>query len=124
MEANAALKHWAKWAVDNGSWRRTCTSIERHWVSDPSRFQFPDDAGQSFAFRYDVRVAEKVEEIVAGLIFQEKDVLRYRHIYLPHLADDVVARKMGMSARAFDTILLAATVHFGQMWRNETQMAA
>lgn len=124
MEPTAALAHWAKWAVDTGSWRRTCAGIEKRWINDPSRYRFPDDEEKRFRFRYDQRTGERVEALVGTLQDQEKLVLRARHIHYPHLPDNLVARRLALSDRAFDTTLLAATVRFGRIWREMNRSAA
>lgn len=124
IEPAAALKHWGTWAVDTGNWRRTCAGIEKRWVNDPSRYVHPDDMEKRFRFKYDQRTGEKVEVLVNTMHDQEKLVLRARHVHWPHLADDIVARRLGMSPRAFDTTLLAATVRFGRIWREMNRSAA
>jgi hypothetical protein len=124
IEPAAALKHWGAWAVDTGNWRRTCAGIEKRWVNDPSRYIHPDDMEKRFRFKYDQRTGEKVEVLVNTMHDQEKLVLRARHVHWPHLADDIVARRLGMSPRAFDTTLLAATVRFGRIWRDMNRSAA
>jgi len=124
IEPAAALKHWGAWAVDTGNWRRTCAGIEKRWVNDPSRYVHPDDVEKRFRFKYDQRTGEKVEVLVNTMHDQEKLVLRARHVHWPHLADDIVARRLGMSPRAFDTTLLAATVRFGRIWREMNRSAA
>lgn len=124
IEPAAALKHWGAWAVDTGNWRRTCAGIEKRWVNDPSRYAHPDDMEKRFRFKYDQRTGEKVEVLVNTMHDQEKLVLRARHVHWPHLADDIVARRLGMSPRAFDTTLLAATVRFGRIWRDMNRSAA
>lgn len=124
IEPAAALKHWGAWAVDTGNWRRTCAGIEKRWVNDPSRYVHPDDMEKRFRFKYDQRTGEKVEVLVNTMHDQEKLVLRARHVHWPHLADDIVARRLGMSPRAFDTTLLAATVRFGRIWRDMNRSAA
>ena len=77
-----------------------------------------------FRFKYDQRIGETVEALVCAMHDQEKLVLRARHVHWPHLADDIVARRRGMSPRAFDTTLLAATVRFGRIWRDMNRSAA
>lgn len=124
IEPAAALKHWGAWAVDTGNWRRTCAGIEKRWVNDPSRYVYPDDMEKRFRFKYDQRIGERVEALVNTLQDQEKLVLRARHVHYPHLADDLVAHRLAMSARAFDTTLLAATVRFGRIWREMHRSAA
>lgn len=124
IEPAAALKHWGAWAVDTGNWRRTCAGIEKRWVNDPSRYVHPDDVEKRFRFKYDQRTGEKVEVLVNTMHDQEKLVLRARHVHWPHLADDIIARRLGMSPRAFDTTLLAATVRFGRIWREMNRSAA
>lgn len=124
IEPAAALKHWGAWAVDTGNWRRTCAGIEKRWVNDPSRYIHPDDMEKRFRFKYDQRTGEKVEVLVNTMHDQEKLVLRARHVHWPHLADDIIARRLGMSPRAFDTTLLAATVRFGRIWRDMNRSAA
>lgn len=124
IEPAAALKHWGAWAVDTGNWRRTCAGIEKRWVNDPSRYVHPDDMEKRFRFKYDQRTGEAVEVLVNTMHDQEKLVLRARHVHWPHLADDIVARRLGMSPRAFDTTLLAATVRFGRIWREMNRCAA
>lgn len=127
MEPSAALQHWARWAVDNGSWRRTCYSYEGRFASDPSRYTHAvdeEDAERRLAFRYDVRTGERVERMVNAMPDREKEVLRARHVHWPHLADDIVARRLGMSAKSLDTVLLAATVRFGRAWREAQRVAA
>ncbi len=124
IEPAAALKHWGAWAVDTGNWRRTCAGIEKRWVNDPSRYVHPDDVEKRFRFKYDQRTGEAVEVLVNTMHDQEKLVLRARHVHWPHLADDIVARRLGMSPRAFDTTLLAATVRFGRIWREMHRSAA
>ena len=124
IEPAAALKHWGAWAVDTGNWRRTCAGIEKRWVNDPSRYVHPDDMEKRFRFKYDQRTGEKVEVLVNTMHDQEKLVLRARHVHWPHLADDIIARRLGMSPRAFDTTLLAATVRFGRVWRDMNRSAA
>lgn len=124
MEPAEALKHWGRWAVDTGNWRRTCAGIEKRWINDPSRYSFPDDEEKRFRFKYDQRTGERVEALVNTLPDQEKLVLRARHVHYPHLADDLVARRLAMSARAFDTVLCAATVRFGRSWLGSNRRAA
>ncbi len=124
IEPAAALKHWGAWAVDTGNWRRTCAGIEKRWVNDPSRYVHPDDVEKRFRFKYDQRTGEAVEVLVNTMHDQEKLVLRARHVHWPHLADDIVARRLGVSPRAFDTTLLAATVRFGRIWREMNRSAA
>ena len=124
IEPAAALKHWGAWAVDTGNWRRTCAGIEKRWVNDPSRYVHPDDMEKRFRFKYDQRTGEAVEVLVNTMHDQEKLVLRARHVHWPHLADDIIARRLGMSPRAFDTTLLAATVRFGRIWREMNRSAA
>lgn len=124
IEPAAALKHWGAWAVDTGNWRRTCAGIEKRWVNDPSRYVHPDDMEKRFRFKYDQRTGEKVEVLVNTMHDQEKLVLRARHVHWPHLADDIIARRLGMSPRSFDTTLLAATVRFGRIWREMHLSAA
>lgn len=124
IEPAAALKHWGAWAVDTGNWRRTCAGIEKRWVNDPSRYVHPDDVEKRFRFKYDQRTGEAVEVLVNTMHDQEKLVLRARHVHWPHLADDIVARRLGMSPRALDTTLLAATVRFGRIWREMHRSAA
>ena len=124
IEPAAALKHWGAWAVDTGNWRRTCAGIEKRWVNDPSRYVHPDDVEKRFRFKYDQRTGEAVEVLVNTMHDQEKLVLRARHVHWPHLADDIVARRLGISPRAFDTTLLAATVRFGRIWREMNRSAA
>lgn len=124
IEPAAALKHWGAWAVDTGNWRSTCAGIEKRWVNDPSRYVHPDDMEKRFRFKYDQRTGEKVEVLVNTMHDQEKLVLRARHVHWPHLADDIIARRLGMSPRAFDTTLLAATVRFGRIWRESHRVAA
>ena len=77
-----------------------------------------------FRFKYDQRTGEKVEVLVNTMHDQEKLVLRARHVHWPHLADDIIARRLGMSPRAFDTTLLAAAVRFGRIWREMNRSAA
>lgn len=124
IEPAAALKHWGAWAVDTGNWRRTCAGIEKRWVNDPSRYVHPDDMEKRFRFKYDQRTGEKVEVLVNTMHDQEKLVLRARHVHWPHLADDIIARRLGMSPRTLDTTLLAATVRFGRVWRDMNRSAA
>ncbi len=124
IEPAAALQHWAKWAVDTGNWRQTCAGIEKHYANNPERYVHADDAEKRFRFKYDQRTGELVERLVNTLPDQEKLVLRARHVHFPHLADDIVARRLAMSPRAFDTTLLAATVRFGRVWRESHRVAA
>lgn len=124
IEPASALQHWAKWAVDNGSWRRTCAGIEKRYVFDAERYVHADDAEKRLQFRYDMRTGESVERIVVTLPDAERRALIARHVHWPHLADDIVARRLGMSARSFDAILLAATVRFGRLWRDLHREAA
>ncbi|MFK7088670.1 hypothetical protein AAFM71_07620 [Chromobacterium violaceum] len=124
IEPAAALAHWGRWAVDTGNWRRTCVSIEKRFISDPSRYQFADDEEKRLRFRYDARIGERTEDIVNLLPDQEKLTLRARHVHFPHLTDDIIARRLAMSARSFDTILLSATVRFGRLWREAYREAA
>lgn len=127
MEPSAALKHWARWAVDNGGWRKTCYSYEGRFASDASRYQHAVDAEnaeQRLAFRYDPRIGEQVERMVNTLPDNEKQAMRARHVHWPHLSDDIVARRLGISARSLDTVLLAATVRFGRAWRESQRVAA
>lgn len=117
IEPAAALQHWGKWAVDNGNWRQTCTSVEKRFVDDTSRYRFADDEEKRFRFRYDEAVGQLAEKLVVALPDQEKLVLRARHVLWPHLADEWVARRLAMSAKAFDTVLLSATLRFAKAWR-------
>lgn len=32
MHATTPLQHWGRWAVDTGSWRLICVSMERHYL--------------------------------------------------------------------------------------------
>ncbi|RKQ61221.1 hypothetical protein C8E02_0988 [Vogesella indigofera] len=124
IEPAAALQHWAKWAVDTGNWRQTCAGIEKHYANNPERYVHADDTEKRFRFKYDQRTGELVERLVNTLPDQEKLVLRARHVHFPHLADDIVARRLAMSTRSFDTTLLAATVRFGRVWRESHRVAA
>jgi hypothetical protein len=124
MEPAAALAHWAKWAVDNGSWRQCCYSAEGNYAKAKERYEWAEDTEKHFRFRYDERTGQKVEQIVNTLPAGEREVLRARHVHWPHLADDIVARRLAMSARAFDTMLLSATIRFGRVWRASHKEAA
>lgn len=124
IEPAAALKHWGAWAVDTGNWRRTCAGIEKRWAEDPSRFVHADDAEKRFRFRYDQKAGETAERLVNALVDQEKLVLRARHVHWPHLSDENIARRLGMRPASFDTVLCAATVSFGKLWRRHHREAA
>ena len=124
IEPAAALKHWSAWAVDTGNWRRTCAGIEKRWVNDPSRYVHPDDVEKRFRFKYDQRIGETVEALVCAMHDQEKLVLRAKHIYCSHMEDEKIASSLGMSPQAFDTVLCAATVRFGRIWREMHRSAA
>lgn len=124
LQPSEALRHWARWAVDYGAWRQTCYSAEGRYALDKERYGWPDDAEKQFRFRYDTGVGELAERLVNQLPDVERQVLRARHVHWPHLADHLVARRLAMSARAFDTVLCAATVHFGQLWRSSQRRAA
>ncbi|MCG9064701.1 hypothetical protein LH425_06540 [Laribacter hongkongensis] len=124
IEPAAALAHWAKWAIDTGSWRQSCVSIEHRCMDDPARYVFEEDAEKRFRFRYDQRTGELVEKLVTTMPTAERQALQARHVYYPALTDEAVARRLGMSARGFDTVLLAATLRFGRLWRESHRVAA
>lgn len=127
IEPAAALAQWGKWLNDSGSWRGTTYSIEGRYASDPERYRFAEDAETArrrVRVCYSLLIACQVEQIVNQLPQGEKAVLRARHVHYPHLADEDVARRLAMSARAFDTLLLSASVRFGRMWRRQYQEAA
>lgn len=54
--------------------------------------------------------------LVKTLHGHERRVLRARYVTWPHLADELVARRLGLPAHNLDTLLLAAHQHFGQQW--------
>ena len=124
IEPAAALAHWAKWAVDTGSWRQSCVSIEHRCIDDPARYVFEEDAEKRFRFRYDQKIGELVEKLVTTMPAAERQALQARHVHFPALTDEAVARRLGMSARGFDTVLLAATLRFGRLWRENHRVAA
>ncbi|MCD0492324.1 hypothetical protein LQD23_08440 [Chromobacterium violaceum] len=119
IEPAAALVNWARWAVDGGSWRETCYSAEGRYSRAEERYVFADDAEKRLRPQYDPRIGEQVERLINRLPDQEKLVLRARHVNWPRMADDMVARRLAMSARSFDTVLLSATVRFGKLWREQ-----
>ncbi len=124
IEPAAALAHWARWAVDPGNRSQSCVSIEHRCMDDPARYVFEEDAEKRFRFRYDQRIGELVEKLVTTMPAAERQALQARHVYFPALTDDAVARRLGMSARGFDTVLLAATARFGRLWRENHRVAA
>ena len=127
IEPAAALAQWGKWLNDSGSWRGTAYSIEGRYASDPERYRFAEDAETArrrVEVRYSPLIASQVEQLVNRLAPGEKAALRARHVHYPHLADEDIARRLAMSARAFDTLLLAATVRFGRAWREQSRKAA
>lgn len=126
MNPQTALRHWAAWCVDAGSWRTTCYSIEGRYSRNPRRFDFDDDrerAARSLEFRYDQRVAENVEQVINRLPEREKEVMRARFVRFPHLEECYIARRIGMPYRNFETVLCAAHARFGRMWREEMEVA-
>ena len=123
MEPAQALQHWAKWAVDSGSWRQTCYSAEGRFAMNKGRYVWSDDEDRQLRVRYDPTIAQKVESLVCVLPDMEKRAMQARYVNYPHLADEDVARRVGISARCFDTYLMAAHAHFGRMWRNECLVA-
>lgn len=127
IEPAAALAQWGKWAVDHGSLRSTCFSIEGRYARDPSRYRHEDDAEtvrRHADVRYSPLVAELVERLVNRMLANEKLALRARHVQYPHLANEDIARRLAMSAHAFDGLLLQATVRFGRNWRQQHQEVA
>ncbi len=124
MPATTALQHWGRWAVDTGNWRLTCASMERHYLTQRHRYLHHDDMERSFRFRYDQHIGETVEALVNTLPGHERRVLRARYVTWPHLADELIARRLGLPARNLDTLLLAAHLHFGQHWLQWQQGAA
>ncbi|UGA38201.1 hypothetical protein JOS77_30770 [Chromobacterium haemolyticum] len=127
IEPAAALAQWGKWLNDSGSWRGTTFSIEGRYASDPERYRFAEDAETArrrCEVRYSPLIASQVEQMVNQLHQGEKAALRARHVHYPHLANEDIARRLAMSARAFDTLLLAATVRFGRAWREQSRKAA
>jgi len=124
MHATTALQHWGRWAVDNGNWRLTCASMERHYLTQRHRHLHDDDMEKLFRFRYDQHIGETVETLVNTLPGHERRVLRARYVNWPHLADELIARRLSLPARNLDTLLLAAHLHFGQCWLRWQQGAA
>ncbi|BBH12892.1 NAD-glutamate dehydrogenase [Chromobacterium haemolyticum] len=127
IEPAAALAQWGKWAVDHGSLRSTCFSIEGRYARDPARYRHEEDAETArrhAEVRYSPLVAELVERLVNRMPANEKLALRARHVQYRHLADEDIARRVAMSAHAFDGLLLQATVRFGRAWREQSRKAA
>lgn len=127
IEPAAALAQWGKWAVDHGSLRSTCFSIEGRYANDPVRYRFAEDketARRRSENRYSPLIAGQVEQLVNQLAKGERAVLRARHVHYPHLADEDIARRLAMSFSSFDRLLLQATVRFGRAWRLLHQEAA
>ncbi|WP_374419527.1 hypothetical protein [Chromobacterium sp.] len=126
-EAAAALAQWGKWLNDSGSWRGITPSIEGRYANDPERYRFAEDkdtARRRGEVRYNPLIAGQVERVVNQLAQGERAVLRARHVHYPHLADEDIARRLAMSAKAFDGALLQATVRFGRAWRRQYQEVA
>lgn len=102
---------------------RVCRSSTAAWMIQPvtcSR-RMPK---KRFRFRYDQRIGELVEKLVTTMPTAERQALQARHVYYPALTDEAVARRLGMSARGFDSVLLAATARFGRLWRENHRVAA
>jgi hypothetical protein len=124
MEPSQALQHWARWAVDAGNWRRTCAGIEKHYASNPERYVHPEDAEKRLRERYDVATGEKVEWLINCMPDAEKCAMRALYIHYPHLADEDIARRIGMSKASYEALSLTAHGRFGRMWREEHLVAA
>lgn len=101
--------------MDNGNWRLTCASMERHYLTQRHRHLYDDDMEKWFRFRYDQHIGETVEALINSLPGHERRVLRAHYVTRPHLADELIAR-LGLPARNLDTLLLAAHLRFGQCW--------
>lgn len=121
MHATTALQHWGRWAVDSGRWRQSCASMERYYRP---RYLHDGDMDNSCRIRYDQHIGETVEALVNTLPGHERRVLRARYVTWPHLADELIARRLGLPTRNLDTLLLAAHLHFGQCWLRWQQGAA
>ena len=120
MDAKEALKHWAAWSRDTGkiypTYAPTCTSFERNFVKDPSRYGWPVD--QEERFKYDLKTAEKVEgKLIKCLSKTELMVILCCEVYAPgRLSYEVIARRLHMTKEALDSYRLAALHKFGRNW--------
>ena len=106
------LKHWSAWSRDDGNWRQTCCSFERFYVLAQERYKFADDHEKQYRFKYDQRIAEKVEKIIVKLPKMEKMVLIAAYVYCPHLKDEQVAKKLNLPTSSYKTFLTAGIYHF------------
>ena len=88
------------------------------------RYLHDADMEKLFLLRYDQHIDEAVEGLTNTLPGHERRVLRARYVSWPHLADELIARRLGLPARNLDTLLLAAHLHFGQHWLQWQQGAA
>lgn len=96
-----AIKHWSAWARDNGNWRQTCCSFERFFVLDKSRYGFPDDIEKQYRFKYDQRIAEKVESIICKyLVGTEKLVIIACEVYGAGMTYNEIARRLHIPLRS------------------------
>lgn len=102
------LRHWASWARDDGNWRQTCCSFERFFILDKSRYGFSDDIEKQYRFKYDQRIAEKVEKIIMSLQPLEKEVLKKTYVEYPHVFYGKIARAMGIPRRRYEIYLINA----------------
>ena len=125
-ELNEQLKHWGAWSRDNGRWRQTCCSLERNFIFDKSRYnRHEPNPGETQSddaillrnrtdFRYDIKIAERVESIVRKLFKEnkitekERAILIIAYVFAPHLSDEQVARKLKMNSRSYLTVRAAA----------------
>ncbi|TJZ75593.1 sigma-70 family RNA polymerase sigma factor [Chitiniphilus eburneus] len=121
---STALRHWAMWSLDYGSWRRCCHSIESRYAREQERFKWPGDAEVANRERYDQLTAEAVEDIVREMPTQERDLLRLIYIEHPQMDPGHMARRMGMSAQHFELLEMAAHTRFARIWRGEGNAAA
>ena len=102
------LKHWGAWARDNGAWRKLCRSIEHRYSFDLERYRFADDSEKQNRFRYEIKIAEKVEKIIISLPGTEKMILIAAYVYFPHLSDEQVAKKLDIPNRIYTSRLESA----------------
>lgn len=117
MDVKEAMKHWAAWGRDLQCASFTCGSIEKLYAKDSERFKFHTDVRSVMAFKYDCRVAEKVEsKLVSILNKTELCVLVCCEVYGHSLPYEIIARKLHMPQAAMETYRLAALNKFRRVW--------
>ncbi|WP_148716476.1 hypothetical protein [Chitinolyticbacter meiyuanensis] len=111
-----ALRHWAAWSVDYGSWRKTCHSIESRYSRELCRYQHDSDEEVRNRERYDQLVAEAAEDIIRGMPVDQRALLKLVYVEHPKMDPGHMARRMGMSVQRYQLLEATALTTFSTRW--------